>query len=136
MPRPKKLPDAEVLARAWDALEDRTAAAVATAPRSPGGAIELLTSLSRDRWSPTCGTSRSPALQARAAAWSATLVQALDACFVSTPGATSGIGRTLVLQWLGALSWWSLDPQGELEDFVETRLSELVRAVVDRAEAS
>lgn len=123
------------LLQAWNELDERTAAAAAMAPRSPGGAIELLTLLSRHGPVRPPDGPTEPALQARAGAWKETLVDALDACFAEAPSAPPQIGQLLADQWQGALAWWALDPRGDVESFVQDSLTDFVRAVLDRAEA-
>ena len=128
------------LLHAWDRLDAQTTAAAAIAPRSPGGAIEMLTALSHYGGVETYADGllllredlRDPVLRARGAAWKASLTRALDDCFAETPHAPANVGLLLAAQWQGALIWWSFDPQGTVETFVQDCLTGIVRAMLDR----
>ena len=41
-----------------------------------------------------------------------------------------GIGLLMAAQWQGSLLWWSFDPRGKVEKFVEASLRHFVSAVV------
>ena len=123
---------------AWDGLDKKTAALAASTPKTPGGAINLLVGLSRDYGDIETYAEgllvlredlRDPALRARGAAWKETLSQALDASFAETPGVPAGIGLLMAAQWQGALLWWSFDPRGKVEDYVEQSLRRFVDTV-------
>src|SRR5262245_55513491 len=123
---------------AWDRLDEKTAKLAATAPRTPEGAIAMLVALSRDNGGIEAYAEgllvlredlRDPALRARGAAWKAALSRALDACFSELPHAPPGIGLLMASQWQGSLLWWSFDPQGRVERFVEDSLRRFVSAV-------
>jgi hypothetical protein len=77
---------------------------------------------------------RDPVLRARGAAWKEALSRALDDCFAEIPHA-QGIGLLMASQWQGSLLWWSFDPQGAVEDFVEDSLRRFVAAIVTSAPA-
>lgn len=127
------------LLRAWDRLDEKTATLAATVPKTPGGAIELLTALSRDYGGIESYAQgllvlredlRDPALRARGAAWRAALSRVLEDCFAKTPHAPQGIGLLMASQWQGSLLWWSFDPQKDVDRFVEEGLQRFVAAVV------
>ena len=73
---------------------------------------------------------RDPVLRARGAAWKACLSGALEDCFSDVANAPQGIGLLIAAQWQGSLLWWSFDPRGELDRFVEDSLKRFVSAVV------
>ena len=41
-----------------------------------------------------------------------------------------GIGLLMASQWQGSLLWWSFDPQGDVERFVEAGLRRFVAAII------
>ena len=73
---------------------------------------------------------RDPTLRARGVIWKAKLSNVLESCFEGVLNAPAGVGLLMASQWQGSLLWWSFDPQGELERFVETSLKRFVSAVV------
>ena len=73
---------------------------------------------------------RDPVLRARGAAWKEALSAALEECFAGLPKAPRGMGLLIATQWQGSLLWWSFDPQGEVEGYVEDSLKRFVAAVV------
>ena len=126
------------LLQAWDGLDEKTARLATTVPKSPAGAVRLLLELSRNYGGIESYANgllvlredlRDPVLRARGARWKADLSRALDACFLKTPRAPKGIGLLMAAQWQGALIWWSFDPQGDVEDFVESSLKRFVAAI-------
>jgi AcrR family transcriptional regulator len=127
------------LLHAWDRLDARTASLAAAVPRSPAGAIEMLVALSRDYGDIEAYAEgllvlredlRDPALRARGAAWKEALSGALESCFAAVPQAPAGIGLLMASQWQGALLWWSFDPQGAVERYVEDSLERFVAAIL------
>ena len=127
------------LSYAWDGLDEKTAAFSAKVPKTPAGAIQLLTLLSKDYGEIEAYADallilredlRDPALRARGAKWKAVLTRALEACFAVEPQAPQGIGLLMAAQWQGSVLWWSFDPKGRIEDHVEERLENFVSAVV------
>jgi len=127
------------LLHAWDRLDAKTAALAAEAPKSPTGALQILVALSRDYGGIESYAEgllilredlRDPVLRARGAVWKRELSRALDACFAEVPGAPPGTGMIMATQWQGSLLWWSFDPQGAVEDFVEESLKRLVSALI------
>lgn len=132
------------LAYGWDRLDEKTRAAAGAAPRSPQGAIQILTALSRDYGGIEAFADallilredlRDPALRARGARWKADLSQALAACFARVPAAPHDIGFLLASQWQGLVLWWGFDPRGRVEAFVADHLARFVSAVLGAAGA-
>jgi AcrR family transcriptional regulator len=126
------------LLHAWDGLDERTARLAAAMPKSPDGAVGLLVALSRDYGGIEAYANgllllredlRDPRLRARGAAWKSALSRVLEDCFAATPQSPRGIGLMLAAQWQGALLWWSFDPQGPVERFVEDCLQRFVAAI-------
>ncbi|WP_137171705.1 TetR family transcriptional regulator [Massilia sp. HP4] len=120
------------LLHAWELLERRSAQLIGAMERTPSGARRLLVDLSRDYGGIEAYAQgllllredlRDPLLRERGAAWGRTLVAALDACFVGTPGAPDGIGRFMASQWQGALLWWAFDPVRPVHEFVDDELA-------------
>lgn len=127
------------LAYAWDGLDERTATFAAKVPRTPDGAITLLTLLSRDYGGIEAYADdllilredlRDPALRARGAKWKAALSRVLEDCFAGLRRPPRGIGLLMASQWQGSLLWWSFDPKGRVEDYVEENLKSFVAAIV------
>jgi hypothetical protein len=58
------------------------------------------------------------------------LTRALEDCFTAVPHAPRGIGLLMAAQWQGSVLWWSFDPKGRVEDYVEDNLKSLVSAIV------
>ena len=111
----------------------------AAVPKTAGGAIELLVALSGDYGGIEAYAEgllvlredlRDPVLRARGAAWKDKLSGALDDCFADVPQAPPGIGLLIASHWQGSLLWWSFDPQGGVQAFVEDSLRRFVAAVV------
>jgi AcrR family transcriptional regulator len=130
------------LLHAWDRLDEKTARLASTVPRTAAGAIEMLVVLSRDYGGIESYANgllvlredlRDPVLRARGARWKAALSGALEACFAEVPHAPLGIGLLIASQWQGSLLWWSFDPQGAVEDFVEGSLNGFVAALLASA---
>jgi AcrR family transcriptional regulator len=127
---------------AWDRLDEKTAQLAAAMPKTADGAIEFLVALSRDYGGIEAYAEgllilredlRDPALRSRGAVWKASLTEALEDCFAEVPQAPKGIGLLMASQWQGSLLWWSFDPQGRVESFVEDGLRRFVAAVVPSA---
>lgn len=124
---------------AWDRLDEKTAALAATVPKTPDGAVEMLVALSSDYGGIENYAEgllilredlRDPVLRARGAAWKAALSGALEECFSKIGRAPRGIGLLTASQWQGSLVWWSFDPQGSVESYVEANLRRFIYAVV------
>lgn len=127
------------LSYAWDGLDEKTAAFSAKVPKTPAGAVQLLTLLSRDYGEIEAYADallilredlRDPVLRARGAKWKAVLTRALDEYFAAVPQAPRGIGLLMAAQWQGSVLWWSFDPKGRVEDYVEDNLEQFVSAIV------
>lgn len=127
------------LLHAWDRLDERTARLAATVPRTPAGAIELLVALSQDYGGIEAYAEgllvlredlRDPVLRVRGARWKEALSGALEACFAQVSGGPQGVGLLLATQWQGSLLWWSFDPRGPVDAYVEETLKRFVAAVV------
>jgi AcrR family transcriptional regulator len=127
------------LSYAWDGLDEKTATFSAQVPKTPAGAVQLLTLLSRDYGEIEAYADallilredlRDPALRARGATWKAVLTRALEECFATVPGAPRGIGLLMAAQWQGSVLWWSFDPKGRVEDYVEDNLEQFVSAII------
>jgi AcrR family transcriptional regulator len=123
---------------AWDRLDEKTAALAAKAPKTPAGAIRMLTRLSGSYGGIEAYANgllvlredvRDPLLRARGTAWKAVLSKALDACFAGTPRKPRNIGLLMATHWQGSLLWWSFDPHQEVADYVEASLKRFVAAV-------
>jgi AcrR family transcriptional regulator len=141
------------LLQAWDQLDDLTAELAETVPRTAAGADELLIGLSRQHeGSGDEGSGllllredlRDPVLRERGAAWETALIEALDDCFSTTPGAPDRIGHVLASYWQGALIWWMFRPSIPLEEYLTQSLTEVIgllvpserRAGTDRARST
>jgi AcrR family transcriptional regulator len=131
------------LSYAWDGLDEKTATFAARVPKTPEGAIQLLTMLSRDYGGIEAYADallilredlRDPALRARGAKWKAALTRALEDCFAAIPRAPKNIGTLMAAQWQGSLLWWSFDPRGRVEDYVEQSLKNFVSAILAATE--
>lgn len=128
------------LVQAWDELDRKTASLAAELPKTPDGAVRLLVGLSGDYGEIETYAEgllllredlRDPALRARCAAWKAALCQNLDDCFAGSPGVPAGMGLLMASQWQGSLLWWSFDPTGKIDDFVEQELHRFVDALIE-----
>ena len=132
------------LSYAWDGLDEKTATFSAKVPKTPDGAVQLLTQLSKDYGEIEAYADallilredlRDPALRARGAKWKAVLTRALDECFAAEPQAPQGIGLLMAAQWQGSVLWWSFDPKGRVEQYVEDNLSKFVSAIIGTRQA-
>ncbi len=120
------------------AIEATTQRLIAGSPQTPAGAIRILVGLSTDY-----GTTKTyarnllifrediqdAAVRERAAAWKASLVAGLDACFAATPDAPLGVGLMLASQWQGSLVWWSFDPARRIDLHVAAEMFRLISAI-------
>lgn len=128
------------LLHAWDELDAKTDAAIAAAPKTPQGAIDILVALSGDYGGIEAYAEgllilredfRDPRLRARGTAWGDVLSRAITACFAETPGAPKTIGTLMASQWQGCLTWWGFDPQGPIDAHVRRSLEDFVAAVLE-----
>jgi len=126
------------LSYAWDGLDEKTATFSAKVPKTPEGAIQLLTMLSKDYGGIEAYADallilredlRDPALRARGAKWKAAISRALQDCFAETRDAPKDIGLLMATQWQGSLLWWSFEPRGRVEAYVEENLERFVAAI-------
>ena len=129
------------LLHAWDRLEAQTAELASSTSRSPQGAIDFLVRLTSNYGDIEAYAEallilredlRRPALRARGAAWKASLVSVLDECFASAGTMTPGLGLLMASHWQGSLLWWSFEPAGRVEDYVDRSLRHFVRAMLRR----
>jgi AcrR family transcriptional regulator len=121
------------LSRAWDQLDERTAAAIDSAALEPLGVIELLVQLSgqydahdfADQLLVLREDLRDPVLRTRGQTWLATLTQAIERRLGQSPGGTAGVGELVVAHWQGTLTVWSFTRQVPLISAVRTALEDL-----------
>ncbi|WP_040798060.1 TetR/AcrR family transcriptional regulator [Nocardia higoensis] len=120
------------LLHAWDTLEARTRELIATTPRTPEGALELLIGLSRQYdESGTYGEGllvlredvRDPVLRRRGVAWEEELVAELDARLNSV---AEGAGFALAAYWQGTVTWWAFRGEPSLETYLTDKLREFI----------
>src|SRR6185295_19297896 len=78
---------------------------------------------------------RDPVLRARGASWRDALSKALEDCFGEATQVVPGIGLMVASQWQGSLLWWSFDPKGKVERFVEVSLRRFVDTVMSSKRA-
>lgn len=119
------------LLRAWDLLEARTRACASDAAPTPGGAVDMLVSLSGDYGEGEDYAEgllvlredlRDPVLRRRGEAWGEMLVEALGSR-LGRPGAPRpDLGRLMAAQWQGAVLWWGFSRRGPLRETVEDAL--------------
>jgi AcrR family transcriptional regulator len=129
------------LLRAWDKLDERTAALTASTPRTPEGAVAMLVGLSRNYGGIETYADgllvlredfRDPVLRARGAIWKTILSKALDDCFAASPDVPGNIGPLVAAQWQGLLLWWGFDPHMTVEAYVENGLRHFVATIAER----
>ena len=126
------------LLHAWDKLDAQTEALAAKAPMNPQGAVRLLVGLSGYGGIEAYANGllvlredlRDPVLRARGAQWKRDLCRVLKARFANVRGAPHGIGLMMAAQWQGALLWWSFEPKGKVERFIEDNLKRFVATIV------
>jgi AcrR family transcriptional regulator len=120
------------LSRAWDRLDDETAAAVEHAPPGPAGVIEMLVELSgqydpddfADQLLVLREDLRDPVLRARGKAWLATLTAAIERRLAGAPD-PAGLGELVVTQWQGTLTVWGFTRRTPLISAVRRALEDL-----------
>lgn len=126
------------LLHAWDGLDAKTAQLAAEVPKTPQGAIRLLTALSGDYGGIESYAKgllvlredlRDPVLRARGTAWRRALSQALDRCFTEVPSAPKDVGLLMATHWQGSLLWWGFDPKEDVARFVAGSLKRFVAAI-------
>lgn len=123
------------LLHAWDKLQARTLELASSLPKTPDGAVQLLTGLSRHDGDVEAYAEgllilredlRDPVLRSRGAAWEADLSTALGECFAGVPGAPGEIGFALAAHWQGALTWWAFSARRPLEEYLAESLGALI----------
>lgn len=121
----------QALLHAWDRLDERTADLAGRCPVSPEGAVKMLVAMSTgygDIESYAEGLLilredlRDPVLRARGASWKTALAAALEERLAGIAAGRPGLGLIMATQWQGSLLWWSFDPQGAVEAYVEAAL--------------
>lgn len=126
------------LLHAWDGLDARTAKLAADMPKTPSGAVRLLTALSGSYGGIDAYAEgllllredlRDPVLRARGSAWRRALTKALDQCFAGVPAAPKNVGLLMASHWQGSLLWWGFEPQEDVARFVEKSLKRFVAAI-------
>jgi AcrR family transcriptional regulator len=125
------------LVHAWDALDERTRRIASEEPKTPDGAMAILSRLSRDYGDIESYADklhvlredlRHPEFRARGNAWVKALASMVEECFPNTPGASSDIGILMIAQWQGALLLWGFSPDERLSAFIREHLERFLRA--------
>jgi AcrR family transcriptional regulator len=122
------------LSRAWDALDEQTAAAAQSAPPGTDGVVELLVRLTgqydahdfADQLRVLREDLRDPVLRARGQAWLATLTAAVEERLSPSPGGESGLGALVVAHWQGTLTIWSFVRDAHVTTTVRSALEDLL----------
>lgn len=122
------------LLRAWDGLDEATAAAIAAAPSGVDGVVELFVGLTASHHEDDYAEQlpvlredlRDPVLRRRGEQWLATLTAAVDARLDRAP---PGTGQLVVAQWQGALTVWAFTRDGSLDNAVRDALSRLLARI-------
>lgn len=127
-----------VLLRAWDRLDETTAAADAEASLDPAGAVDFLLRLTNSdaaEYDFTDGLLllrediRNPVLRARGAEWSTRLVDALGRRLCDDADRGARLGWQMASLWQGALVWWAFRRDAEPEVKVRETLEDWSRSV-------
>lgn len=126
------------LLRAWDRLDEQTAAAIATAPPGPHGVVDLLVQLTgqydahdyADQLRLLREDLRDPVLRARGQAWLAGLTRAVDDRLGQAPGGAAGLGALTVAYWQGTLTVWGFTRQAPVVTVVKTALEEFLNRLM------
>jgi len=122
------------LLRAWDLLDEATAAADAASGPGPAGVVEMVVALS-GQYDPAEDADqilllredlRDPVLRARGQAWIATLAAAIER---RLDGAPPGVGRLVVAQWQGSLTVWQFHREGDLDVALGAAVASLLTAL-------
>jgi AcrR family transcriptional regulator len=119
------------LVRAWDHLDEATAAAIADASPGVHGVAELFVALTASRDEDDDAEQlpvlredlRNPVLRRRGERWLATIAAAVEARLTDAP---AGTGALVVAQWQGTLTVWAFTRDGALHDTVREVLTELL----------
>ena len=102
------------LLHGWDQLEAQTAALDATLPETPGGAIEMLVTLSgpddpqgfADGLRVLRADFQDPDLMLRGERWGRFLAEALGRRLADGSGPRPDLGALMAAQWQGTILWW------------------------------
>jgi AcrR family transcriptional regulator len=122
------------LLRAWDLLDEATAAADEAAGDGPEGVVDLVVRLG-GQYDPAEDADqilllredlRDPVLRARGQAWIAALAAAVER---RLEGAEPGVGRLVVAQWQGSLTVWQFHREGDLDVALGTAVASLLTAL-------
>ena len=124
------------LLRAWDLLDDQTAAAAAAAGPGPQGVVDMLVGLSgsydahdfADQLRVLREDLRDPVLRERGQRWLAVLGQQVQRRL--EPAAPDGIGELVVAHWQGTLTIWGFTRATPLSEAVRSALTDLLDRVV------
>lgn len=117
--------------RAWDQLDNSTAAADELAPAGPEGSVVMLVVLSGDKTEQDAFADgllllhedmRDPMLRARGVRWSEALAKALGRRLSSQTSEQLRLGRLMASQWQGAILWWGFSREGSLANYIEKEL--------------
>ena len=124
------------MSRAWDRLDQATAAADAAAPLGPTGVVDLLVRLS-GQYDPTDFADqllllredlRDPVLRGRGKVWIETVSAAIERRLVGRSrdrSRVAGLGMLVVAQWQGTLTVWGFRRHAPLPDAIRSSLEEL-----------
>lgn len=127
-----------ILLRAWDLLDEETAAADAAASQDPAGAIDLLLRLTNSgaaEYDFTDGLLllrediRNPVLRARGAAWGVRLAEALGRRLCDDADRGNQLGWQMASLWQGTLVWWAFRRDAEPGVKVREALEDWRRSV-------
>lgn len=127
-----------VLLRAWDQLDEATAAADAGASPDAAGAIELLLRLTNSgaaEYDFTDGLLllrediRNPVLRARGAEWGERLANALGRRLCDDPDRAAQLGWQMASLWQGTLVWWAFRRDAEPDVKVREVLEDWRRTI-------
>jgi len=125
------------LMRAWDLLDQETAAAIGNAPLEPSGITDLLVRLSghydardfADQLRVLREDVRDPVLRERGRDWLAALASAIEDRLPGEHAGVSGLGRTVLAQWQGTLTLWSFTQHGSVSEAVRTAIDGLLARI-------
>lgn len=122
------------LLRAWDMLDEATAAADAAAGDGPAGVVDLVRRLS-SQYDPSEEADqilllredlRDPVLRARGQAWIKALVTAVER---RLPIGPPGVGRLVVALWQGSITVWQFHRVGALDATLAGAVADLLTAL-------
>lgn len=124
------------LLRAWDLLDEQTAAATAAAGPGAGGVVDMLVGLSgsydahdfADQLRVLREDLRDPVLRERGQRWLALLGQEVQRRL--EPAAPDGLGELVVAHWQGTLTIWGFTRATPLSEAVRSALTDLLDRVV------